>query len=525
MPTNIVSPINVNNLLTALTHHPDKKLVQYLINGFQFGFDIGFSGHITHSLPKNLLSARNNPEAVNNALTSEIERGHTSGPFTVSPFNTLHCSPLGAVPKKDGTHRIILDLSSPRNNSVNMGIDHDEFSVKYTPFDEAVDLIRNLGLNCEMGKMDVKHAFRLCPVRPQDWPLLGMCWNNYFYIDTRLPFGSRSSPFIFNTFADALTWILINFCAIPYILHYLDDFILAHTHNLKTHMNTMESVFKWLGVPLATDKAEGPTTKITYLGIDINSSNFTISLPSDKLSDLKSILTSWSTRHSCTKRELLSLIGKLSFAAKVVKPGRMFLRRLIHLSTSVNRLHYHIHFNKQARLDIIWWHHFISSWNGISIIQDQYVDAEQINLFTDASNLGFGAVFGNFWFSKAWPPEFKSHHINVKELFAIVAAIFTWGHRLHNKQIILYTDNLSICAVWKSTSSKDSDLMFYIRHLFFFCANRNINLLVKHIPGHDNVYADLLSRLQVHQFHQLLPSAHQLPCNINPTIWNLSSDI
>ena len=46
------------------------------------------------------------------------------------PFSCLHCSPLGAVPKKDGTHRIILDLSSPKNCSVNAGIDHDEFSVK-----------------------------------------------------------------------------------------------------------------------------------------------------------------------------------------------------------------------------------------------------------------------------------------------------------------------------------------------------------------------------------------------------------
>ena len=56
-----------------------------------------------------------------------------------------------------------------------------------------------------------------------------------------------------------------------------------------------------------------------------------------------------------TKRELLSLIGSLSFACKVVKPGRMFLRRLIDLSTSVTNLNHHISLSSEARADI---HHF-----------------------------------------------------------------------------------------------------------------------------------------------------------------------
>ena len=230
----------------------------------------------------------------------------------------------------------------------------------------------------------------------------------------------------------------------------------------------------------------------------------------------------WSRRRSCRKQELLSLIGKLSFAAKVVKPGRMFLRRLIQLSTTVSNINHHIYLNKEAQADIAWWSHFIVSWNGVSLIQEPYIDSSKMRLFTDASNIGFGAVYGDYWFSCPWPQKFIPMHINIKEMFAVLAAIFTWGHHWHNKQIVLFSDNTTVCNVWLSTTSKDSDLMFYIRHLFLFSAKRNINLLIKHVPGVVNIDADFLSRLQVAAFKNHHHTALTEPSPINQDIWHLS---
>jgi len=93
---------------------------------------------------------------------------------------------------------------------VNEGIPSDFFAVKYSSFDDAVSIVRYIGIGCFMSKIDVKHAFRLCPVHPSDWPLLGYKWLGKYLFDIRLPFRSRSSPFIFNIFADALTWILVH---------------------------------------------------------------------------------------------------------------------------------------------------------------------------------------------------------------------------------------------------------------------------------------------------------------------------
>ena len=118
--------------------------------------------------------------------------------FSTALFSTWHYSEIRWLTPYN--FRLIL----PPWVSINDSILKEDF----TSFDDAVDLVHHLGKDCELGKMDIKHDFRLCPVSPFDWSLLGMFWNGAFYIDTRLPFGSRSSPYIFNTFADALAWII-----------------------------------------------------------------------------------------------------------------------------------------------------------------------------------------------------------------------------------------------------------------------------------------------------------------------------
>ena len=61
-----------------------------------------------------------------------------------------------------------------------------------------------------------------------DGPHLCYCWLNKYFVDTRLPFGSRSSLFIFNQFAEALLWILVRVFGIPYVIHHLDNFLLCN---------------------------------------------------------------------------------------------------------------------------------------------------------------------------------------------------------------------------------------------------------------------------------------------------------
>ena len=80
------------------------------------------------------------------------------------------------MPKKDGTWRIIMDLSSPHGSSINDYISKEEFSLHYATFDQALSLVASYGKDALMAKLDIKHAFRLCPVRLEDRELLGIHW-------------------------------------------------------------------------------------------------------------------------------------------------------------------------------------------------------------------------------------------------------------------------------------------------------------------------------------------------------------
>ena len=113
-----------------------------LLNGFLYGFDIGYSIPVSSCRPHNVLAARNNPQAISTSITTEIQRGHTSGPFMEPPL--FHSSPLGAVPEKFNSNLITLDLSSHHGFSINDGILKEDFTVRYTLFDDAVDLVRHL---------------------------------------------------------------------------------------------------------------------------------------------------------------------------------------------------------------------------------------------------------------------------------------------------------------------------------------------------------------------------------------------
>lgn len=507
-----------------LQYHPDPSKVDFVLRGFTFGFDIGFRGPVLGTRPQNLRSAYTDIAATTTAINKEIQRKHTSGPFVTAPFSNLHCSPLGAVSKPDGTSRLILDLSSPRGSAINEGI-VTETSVSYSHFDDAVDLVRMVGTGAFLAKLDIRHAFRICPVLPTQWPLLGFHWQGFYYVDTRLPFGSRTSPFLFNGFADLLCWILVTVGGIALMVHYLDDyFITAYSSShCARDMDTMCAICNTLGVPLSPEKMVGPSQKLTYLGIEIDTTTMSVQLSDEKLRRLQLKLAEWQAKRTCKKRELLSLIGSLSFACKVIKPGRIFLRRLIELSTTVSSLNHYVTLTAAARADIVWWQEFLPTWNGRARIQPRPIDYRTLHLYTDASNIGLGAVYGERWICARWPPNMLKFHINIKELFAIWAATITWGVEWRDKQIIISTDSEVITKVWTTGSCKEQDIMHIIRALFKFTARHNINLLMKHIPGSTNVNADLLSRLQVHQFQSRNPFAQPTPSLIPTQVWRIWS--
>ena len=161
---------------------------------------------------------------VRQKLNKEIQEGRMAGPFEDVPFENFQVSPLALRPKKTpGEFRLLHNLSYPYNEtSINAQISAEDKHVKYASINDAIKKILSLPRGSYAAKTDVAHAFKLIPVKPEQYHKLGIHFDGKYYYDKTLPQGCASSCRIFETFSSAIQWILEQ--RVPGILcvHYLD---------------------------------------------------------------------------------------------------------------------------------------------------------------------------------------------------------------------------------------------------------------------------------------------------------------
>ena len=354
------------------------KILQYITEGV----DLSYDGPQIQVISKSWPSAYQYEPQVIQMLQNDIERGRKAGPFDKPPFKNFRCSPLAAFQKRNSLKiRTIHDMSFPPGQSVNEYIDASKCSVKYVTVHDAVEMIKKHGRNSLMAKVDMEDAYKHIVVNPNSWHLLGSCYDHVqpdgsrmtkYYCDMVLPFGCKSSAALFNCFANGLEYIVTNQGVKDYI-HYLDDAFMCASPNSTQCQKNLDKVlklYKQCGFKVNPNKVILPTTEIEFLGIVIDSQKMQLRISNQRLSEICALLKSWENRHTCTKRQLLSLIGKLSFVSQVVKSGRTITRRLIELSKKAKYLHYKVRLDRHAKEDIKWWLLFLPKWNGISVFYD-----------------------------------------------------------------------------------------------------------------------------------------------------------
>lgn len=417
---------------------------------------------------------------------------------------------------------MITDLSSPAGVSVNDGIDPALCSLQYTSVDAAVELILPFGPGAVMAKLDLKSAYRLVPVHPSDQILLGLCWEDQVWLDSALPFGLRSAPKIFSAVADALAWAMA-LEGISAHLHYLDDFFFAGPPGrafCHQDLQVALAVCNRLHFSVVQSKTEGPATRLTFLGILIDSDQQRLELPPEKLTRLQRMSTAWLRRKVCVKRELLSLLGYLHHAATVVRPGRIFTRSLTDAARSARQLHHHIRLNAMMRADLAWWAEFLPSWNGC---RSFLPTTPSITVTSDASgSWGCGAFVGTHWFQVEWPPEWETHAIACKEMVPVMFAAATWGREWSGQCICFRSDNIAVVSVLRTGRARDPTLMHLLCCVHFYSATLQFNYTATHIAGKLNTAADALSRDRLSQFHSLIPQADLTPSAVPQAVRSLA---
>lgn len=450
-------------------------------------------------------------------ISEEIAAGKLRQITSPAEITAVHTSSIGIIPKphQPGKFRLIVDLSSPQGHSVNDGIHPGLCSLQYASVDQAAAMVNQLGKGAFMAKLDLKSAYRMVPVHPHDQPLLGIEWQGSVYCDLALPFGLRSAPKIFTAVADALAWAMI--CqGIGNVLHYLDDFFFcaATASAVAEALGIALPLCTSLGLPVAPQKVEGPSTTITFLGIQLDTVEQEIRLPRQKLIRLQGIVDGWTRKKCATKHQLQVLLGHLGHAATVVRPGRTFTRHLIEATKIPKRPFHKVRLNVQCRADIAWWSAFLQGWNGIS-----YLSAKLCHtcIVADASgSWGCGAFEKDSlcWFQIQWPQSWQYVNIAVKEMLPLVVGAAIWGSRWEGHRVSFLSDNLAVVNVLTARSAKDPHIMHLLRCLFFFEAHFKFEHVAQHVPGKMNTAADALSRNRSSEFHSIYPQAQQCPSSI-----------
>lgn len=518
------TPVKVDRLKPYLSNYDEHKKA-YLLNGFTHGFKLEFHGFRGFQYSENLKSALDSSEIVSNKLGKEVETGRIAGPFHDLPLSDLKISPLGLVPKKTPQQfRLIHNLSYPdkKEGSVNAGISDESASVQYSGIGEAITAIKALGTQSFLCKTDVRSAFRICPVHPTDYELLGIKWNGLYYVDRCLPMGCRTSCKIFEEFSSALEWIAIHKLGISSMVHILDDFLIIEQskESCLSSFKKFVALCEDIGVPLSAEKTVLPSQVIDFVGITLDVQRSEARLPADKLEKCKNSLLKFLQKDKCTLKDMQSLIGLLNFACSVILPGRAFLRRMINLTMTVGQGQKFICISREAKLDMQTWLHFLNGYNGKSLFLDEkFLSSLTMNLFTDAAqSKGFAGIYGSKWFYGCFPDNWKSLNIMTLEFYPIVLAVEIWGSLWQNHSILFFTDNEALVSVINKQTSKDKVVMKMVRCLVLKCLQLNVLFRAKHIPGKKNVQADCLSRLQVEEFRKKAPYAQKDPCFI-PDMW------
>ena len=158
------------------------------------------------------------------------------------------------------------------------------------------------------------------------------------------------------------------------------------------------------------------------------------------------------------------------------------------------------------------------------------ITTAELRFTSDASasvKLGFGAIFNNRWLWGQWEDGYideDKHEPSIAylELYALTAAVLTWGDLLKNCRVSVQCDNMSMVQMINQTTSSCKNCMYLIRLLVLDGLIHNRRIFARHIRTELNEMRDALSYLQFEHFRKLGPKMNKWPSRILPVIWPAS---
>ena len=486
----------------------------------EFGFPVGITpGQELECKSRNHGSSYMWYSYVDKFIAKEVTECGVTGPFSLSPWRDIVVSPLMTAHKKPRGRRTVFDATYG-DLSVNNATPGDYYqgqptTYTYPKVEDYRILVLKAGRGAFMWKRDLARFFLQLPMDPVDYNKVGLIWRGAFFFFVGLAFGLRHSGLNGQRVTDAVSWILRRLGMttdeeVAYnVVNYVDDM-----GGVESTLGRSTQAFKalgWLledlGLVESTEKAEPPTTQITYLGVEFDSLAMEMRVPADKLQEIKSEIRLWLRRTTITKKDLQSLLGKLFWVGKVVKHSRVFLGRMLEQLRTMSGMQDNkkVKLLDETRKDILWWANFLEHYNGVEIITiedpirlsyQQLLETPHDICAGDATPVGGGAWHGYEYWCGPLPHELQDPKIpiHLKEFWVMVVSAKLWGDTWTGRPIVLYCDNDAVCEVVWHKKPRDHMMLSLLREFLHVVVSKKFYPVIRKIATTENHLADHISR-------------------------------
>ena len=404
-----------------------------------------------------------------------------------SPHSRAFYGRLFTVPKSSGGLRPVLDLS-PLNKHL---------KVIHFRMETPQSIRESIRQGDWASSIDLKDAYFHVPIHKNFRKFLRFVWNDRVYQFRALPFGLSLAPWVFTKITRELA-ILARSRGIR-LRMYLDDWLtLASSQSLAlAHTEEVLGLTKTLGfLPNWEKSALDPSQQFIYLGMAFDTVSYTVRPSPARLDKFRALRDVLLTAQSASARVLTSLLGQMESLAPLVPLGHVHKRK------------FQRQFRKRWRQSCQswefelslgnWFRHSLTQWSDEEWLQQGVPIAPppcQEELFTDASNDGWGAHVAHLEASGKWSRPQAGLHINLLELEAVFLALKAFRGFLQHKHVLVCTDNTTVaCYLNRGGGVRSQSLSKRSEDLLKWCQASQILISAKYIPGKMNIVADSLSR-------------------------------
>ena len=236
------------------------------------------------------------------------------------------------------------------------------------------------------------------------------------------------------------------------------------------------------------------------LGILVDLDSNTLSIPHDKLEKGLLLLQDWMLRTQATLKMLRQLLGVLLHLSRVVRPGRLFLGRMLATLRRAQRLDRMVTLDRNFQLDVEWWVRNIRPWNGVSFLEFTdfnnkiTLDASSNGYWNGRPGVGGFNYIRNEFFRCTIPDTLMWMEIADLELLAHLLAARLWGYSWRGLQIHGKTDSTPCEYLLRNGKSRVDHRLQMARVFSELQFQYQFIWIPDGIRSKANVYADCLSR-------------------------------